>query len=394
MKRSLILTAALLTVAAYQVAPASDDQKALEGEWKIVAAEQQGKKIADLVDTAFTFKGDKLRIKLALADALPTNHTIKIDAGKKPRTLDMHRMGTDEIVKAIYELQGGTLRICIPDQSEGERPKSFESKEGILLTLNRAESVAEKKPNAEDLKAELKVLQGTWRLTQLQLHGKALPWMDVEGLKGTAMVRDDKIEVRPPSTFRVATFRRVGDDTIPAWRPVLQHIIREREKTPLPEVQQPLPPVVTLNPSAKTKRIDVDLDDSKALGIYVVEGDRMTVCISDPRKPRPAEIKGGPGFSVLTLVRGNEPKQDEAGVKVVQDEQEKLNGVWEVVQGSFDTQKLSEKDRKGFQLTFRDGEVIWKEAEASETLKVRLGQPIRPVPTLVHSGLYRSAASS
>ena len=63
--------------------------------------------------------------------------TLKIDASKKPKTMDI--VGTDgpnqgKTFPAIYELSKDTVKICY-DLSGKERPKDFKAEEGSKLFL-------------------------------------------------------------------------------------------------------------------------------------------------------------------------------------------------------------------------------------------------------------------
>ena len=57
---------------------------------------------------------------------------------------------------------------------------------------------------------------------------------------------------------------------------------------------------IVLDPSRDPKTIDVVPDggpnrDERVLGIYKLEGDRLSICMAAPGKPRPAEFKADKG---------------------------------------------------------------------------------------------------
>jgi uncharacterized protein (TIGR03067 family) len=67
---------------------------------------------------------------------------------------------------------------------------------------------------------------------------------------------------------------------------------------------------IELDPSRDPKAIDVIPDGGKdrgerVLGIYKLEGDRLTICMAAPGKPRPKEFKAdkGSGCTLRTFVR-------------------------------------------------------------------------------------------
>jgi len=109
-------------------AGATDDGKRIQGTWKPLAAELGGKPFPD----------DVLKtMKLILADGKytvmvgerPDEGTVKLDATKSPRAMDI--VGTKgpnlgKTIPAIYELTGTTLKICY-DLSGKSRPKEFKT---------------------------------------------------------------------------------------------------------------------------------------------------------------------------------------------------------------------------------------------------------------------------
>jgi uncharacterized protein (TIGR03067 family) len=69
--------------------------------------------------------------------------TFKIDPTKKPKTIDLHpKTAKGQVVVGIYELEGDTLKICMPEPSTGKkRPTEFSGKDGkSLMTFEREKS--------------------------------------------------------------------------------------------------------------------------------------------------------------------------------------------------------------------------------------------------------------
>ncbi|HEV8059948.1 MAG TPA: TIGR03067 domain-containing protein [Gemmataceae bacterium] len=125
-------------------APA-DDPKApkpdtvLEGTWTLVNLEWEGRKISDedLVNGTMTIKANKYVFKMQKNEN-DEEGTLKIDAGKKPATIDLDILtgrskGKKQV--GIYELDGTSLRFCFSDPGEMERPKEFKAGEGSKQTL-------------------------------------------------------------------------------------------------------------------------------------------------------------------------------------------------------------------------------------------------------------------
>lgn len=71
---------------------------------------------------------------------------------------------------------------------------------------------------------------------------------------------------------------------------------------------------IELDPLRHPKAIDVIPDGGKdrgerVLGIYKLEGDRLTICMAAPEKPRPKAFKAdkGSGCTLRTFLRENAP---------------------------------------------------------------------------------------
>jgi uncharacterized protein (TIGR03067 family) len=75
--------------------------------------------------------------------------TIKLDPSQKPKTITIPNVhGGDPkagiTLIGIYELQGDELKVCAQEvetaklkEREKERPKAFDSKQGLLVVLRR-----------------------------------------------------------------------------------------------------------------------------------------------------------------------------------------------------------------------------------------------------------------
>jgi len=147
------LTPCLLALLVALPAPGQDaasksDAERLQGRWKVVLLEENGKKNTEAI--AVVFKGD--RAILEEKDSPPSEAVFKVDATKKPKQLDLlvpinpaDKIDKGLKILAIYELDGDTLRICyrVPpptakDPTVTERPTRFRSaRGGTLLHLHR-----------------------------------------------------------------------------------------------------------------------------------------------------------------------------------------------------------------------------------------------------------------
>ena len=121
---SLLLVALLQTTGEEQ---AKQDLQKMQGTWTIAALEVDGKDVpADkLGGSILTIKGDHYEVKVK-----DTKHgcTIKLDAGKTPRAIDMifaQPGDADKIHKGVYKIDGDKLVICRGLNASQERPGQF-----------------------------------------------------------------------------------------------------------------------------------------------------------------------------------------------------------------------------------------------------------------------------
>src|SRR5262245_44431979 len=124
----LRLCVALVVMLSFGVAGRCDDADALQGKWLPSEGERAG--------TPFPAQNISLEIKdgkyTVMAGGGSDRVTIKINASAKPKEMDV--TGTDgpnkgKTFKAIYELDGDTLKICYDLSGKG-RPKEFKTKAG------------------------------------------------------------------------------------------------------------------------------------------------------------------------------------------------------------------------------------------------------------------------
>ena len=103
------------------------EMKKLEGTWATVSIEAAGQKVTDedkIKTRKLTTKGEKYTLKVGDETV---QGTIKINATKKPKTIDVKPdSGTNKgkTLLGIYELDGDSLKICLalPDK---DRPAAF-----------------------------------------------------------------------------------------------------------------------------------------------------------------------------------------------------------------------------------------------------------------------------
>jgi uncharacterized protein (TIGR03067 family) len=105
---------------------AGDGAKALQGTWKAIEGGKEGSSI--------TFTGDMFVLRFK--DDTATG-TIKVDAGKTPKTIDMQITGgTAKVAEkykgkaslGIYAIEGNKLKWCAGEPGSGDRPTAFPEK--------------------------------------------------------------------------------------------------------------------------------------------------------------------------------------------------------------------------------------------------------------------------
>jgi uncharacterized protein (TIGR03067 family) len=122
-----ILLLAFLIAADDVKKAAKKEQEKLQGSWKVVSSEKDGKPHECTKDAEVVFDGDKLNIQLI--GEKPGKGAFKLDPSKDPKWIDCTILG-----RGIYNVDGDTLRICWGE----ERPSESVSKKNVyLLVLKR-----------------------------------------------------------------------------------------------------------------------------------------------------------------------------------------------------------------------------------------------------------------
>ncbi len=127
------LFAAFAVTLLFCAAGRSDDAEALQGTWLGTEAELAGKNFP-AKNLKLMMKDGKYEVRVGAA---PDKGTIKVNASAKPKEIDI--TGEDgpnkgKTFKAIYELDGNTLRICYDLSGKG-RPTEFKTQTGTQLFL-------------------------------------------------------------------------------------------------------------------------------------------------------------------------------------------------------------------------------------------------------------------
>jgi uncharacterized protein (TIGR03067 family) len=118
-----------------------NDAKEVQGNWNPVKAELAGKPMPDAVLKTISLKLENGKYEVFVGEE-PDRGTYTLDSSSKPKSMNI--TGTEgpnhgKTFPAIYELNGGTLRICY-DLSGAKRPTEFRTVAGTqlyLVTYNR-----------------------------------------------------------------------------------------------------------------------------------------------------------------------------------------------------------------------------------------------------------------
>src|ERR1700722_10307952 len=96
----------------------------LRGSWVIQANSQEGKETPESLREVkrYTFEDNRYRVTFKGAERPLLEFRMKLDPTRTPKTIDLITMKSNTVVAAgIYELQGDTLKVCVPVRT-GDRP--------------------------------------------------------------------------------------------------------------------------------------------------------------------------------------------------------------------------------------------------------------------------------
>src|SRR5579872_2129465 len=107
---TLLLTAGLVVAADAKDDALKKEQTALEGKWKVVSVERDGKAVEMWTDGTRTMKDGKYGLKPKTGDAVTGGYKI-VDATAKVKTIDFTPAGGQykgKTLKGIYAIDGDT----------------------------------------------------------------------------------------------------------------------------------------------------------------------------------------------------------------------------------------------------------------------------------------------
>jgi len=136
MKHFFCLCLAFVFSLNVSAAEATNDVRAVQGNWKPVKADLGGQPLPDAVLKTISLKLDNGKYEVFVGDK-PDRGTYSLDTASQPKGMSI--TGTEgpnrgKTFPAIYELEGDTLRICY-DLSGAKRPAEFKTVAGTQLYL-------------------------------------------------------------------------------------------------------------------------------------------------------------------------------------------------------------------------------------------------------------------
>lgn len=105
------------------------DKAALQGTWRVVSSESNGEKVPadDLKGLAIIFRGNAIFVREGTGKE-QEKFGMLLDPLRKPKEMDLaflHAPNKGRLDRAIYDLDGDSLRICIQENKDSPRPTDF-----------------------------------------------------------------------------------------------------------------------------------------------------------------------------------------------------------------------------------------------------------------------------
>jgi uncharacterized protein (TIGR03067 family) len=133
------LVTVLLLAADTNEDDAKKDRELLQGVWRPVSVESGGKVLKAAPDSVTILESDSFVVKKG--NVVRVKGTFKIDASRRPRTIDLTVTGgqvegdNGKVARGIYQVDGDTLTWCTAEPGDETRPTEFATKQGTKHSL-------------------------------------------------------------------------------------------------------------------------------------------------------------------------------------------------------------------------------------------------------------------
>jgi uncharacterized protein (TIGR03067 family) len=111
--------------------------KRLEGQWRIVAAEQGGQPVE--ANDIVVFSDHKCTVTNPTSKVVWQN-SLALDPSRTPKHMEVTNTKTKQQWRGIYELKGDRLRVVFQGNNGGKRPTEFKTRSGsreVMYTYER-----------------------------------------------------------------------------------------------------------------------------------------------------------------------------------------------------------------------------------------------------------------
>jgi uncharacterized protein (TIGR03067 family) len=249
---------------------ATADLKKLQGTWTIETLEMDGQNLptgqAAITITKSRFTTSAMGGEFAGGfevdeSSSPKSFNLRFDSGPE----------TGNTSYGIYELDGDNWKICLTLRG-GTRPTTFATRPGsglALETLKRAEAVEKTKPSpAPPVGEPASELAGEWKMLSAVMSGQPLNPEHVKIGKRIATASEMEVKVGSQSIMKAS---------------------------------------YAVNRTAAPMEMNYRLSTGREqVGIWTLEGGRLTTCLASPGQDRPAEFSStaGDGRTLTVWERG------------------------------------------------------------------------------------------
>ncbi len=246
---------------------AVSELKKFQGRWRVtkLVGDPGIATAKEIESMRWEFTGDTISCQDGPGKEVKMKFTF--DATKSPKQITMTAPPVPEAqvgtkLEGIYEFKDDTLRICFGKVRPTEFKVAKEGNDGLveLERLPKPEAKAPKKETPEA--AELKKLQGVWRVTKLETTRGVAPAKEIEPMRWE-FVGDTVFTIDGPEESQKLKMQVVIDVSKSPKQMIATGRTRTRES----------------------------VVENKAEGIYELKGDTLRFCSSFPGKPLPTEFK-------------------------------------------------------------------------------------------------------